>query len=50
MAPESFPGHVEVDTLRSSSLANGAPVPGRREFSDGLIALVIVVNHNRLTE
>lgn len=50
MAPESFPGHAEVDTLCSNRLANGAPVPGRREFSDGLAALVIVVNHNRLSE
>lgn len=32
MALESFPGHMEVDTLRSSRLANGAPVPGWREF------------------
>lgn len=49
MAPESFPGHEEVVTLRSSRLANGAPEPGRREFSDCLVALVIVVNHNRLS-
>lgn len=50
MAPESFPGHAEVDTLLSSRLANGAPTPGPGEFSDGLPALVIVVNHNRLSE
>lgn len=48
MAPESFPGHAEVDTLLSSRLASGAPTPGPGEFSDGLPALVIVVNHNRL--
>lgn len=50
MAPESFLGHTEVDRLLSSRLASGAPTPGQGGFGDGLAALVIVVNHNRLSE
>lgn len=47
MAPGSSLGHMEIDTLLSSRLANGAPAPGQEELSDGCVVLVITVNHSR---